>query len=66
LSLFAEALDGYDVGMGELADEGGLIFEALDVLGIGGERWRQHFDGDVAIVSRVTSTVDLGHTADVE
>jgi hypothetical protein len=65
-SLFAIALDGNDVGMGELADKGGLIFEALDVLGIGGERWRQHFDGDIAIVGRVTSAIDLSHAADVE
>jgi hypothetical protein len=64
--LLAVVLDGHDIGVRELADEGGLVLEALDVLGIGGEHRGQDLDRDVAVVGHVASTVDLGHAADIE
>ncbi len=66
LSLLAVVLDGHDIGVRKLADEGGLVLEALDVLGIGGEHRGQDLDRDVAIVGHVAPTVDLGHAADIE
>jgi hypothetical protein len=66
LSFLAVVLDGHDIGVRELADEGSLVLEALDVLGIGGEHRGQDLDRDVAIVGHIASTVDLGHAADIE
>jgi hypothetical protein len=65
-SFFAVALDGHDVGVGELADKRGLVLEARDVLGVGGEGWWENFDRDVVVGRRIAPTVDLGHAADVE
>ncbi len=44
----------------------GLLLEAPQPVGIGGERRRQHLDRDVAPEPRVAGAVDLAHAASAE
>ena len=54
------------MGVIERCQRPGLSFEACQSIGIAGERFGQHLDGDVASEARVAGAVDLSHTTRAE
>src|SRR3954452_22379032 len=58
---FAEIVNGEDVRVGERGDSEGFALEPRAGIGVGGERWRKDFNGDVAIQLGVAGAVDLAH-----
>jgi hypothetical protein len=59
----ADVEDGEQVGVAERARRAGLLLEALQALGIGGEGGRQDLDRHVAPQPRVVGAVHLAHPA---
>jgi hypothetical protein len=59
----ADVVNGQDVGMVEARGGARLLLEALQPVGVAGERRRQHLDGDVAAQAGVASTINLAHSA---
>ena len=49
--------------MVQRGDRAGLLLEATEAIGVGGERRGQDLDGDVAAEARVPRAIDLAHAA---
>jgi hypothetical protein len=64
--LLSDIVNGEEIGMAQRAEHAGFLLEALQAVGIAGERFRKNFDGDGAVQARVARTVDLAHAARAE
>jgi len=60
------AINRADVRMIQRSEELRLTSKPSETLGISGNRFWEHFDGDVALKLRVTRAVDFAHTAATE
>lgn len=54
--------DGQDVGVIERSRSFGFDFKSGQSIGVGGDKFGQNLDGDVAVQPRVAGPVDLAHT----
>ncbi len=61
--VLADVVDGGDVGVVEDAGGFGLLLEAAQAIGVGGEGGGEDLDRDVAAEARVLGAVDLPHAA---
>ena len=61
--VLADVVDGGDVGVVQDAGGLGLLLEAAQAIGVGGEGGGEDLDGDVAAEARVLGAVDLPHAA---
>jgi len=50
----------------ELAGGAGLLLEAIDAAGVGGERLRNQLEGDLPAKTRIACALDLAHPASTE
>jgi hypothetical protein len=64
--LFADVVDGADVGVVQGGGRLGFAFEAGEGLGILGDVVGEEFQGDVAVKARVLGFVDNAHAAATE
>src|SRR5438105_3539784 len=55
-----------DVRMIQRGDRVGFALEALAMLGVHRQIWREHFDGDVAVQARIARAIDFAHPARAE
>ena len=60
---FFQAVDAGDVRMVQRREHFGFALEASEPVVVGGDRWRQDFDGDLALQLRVGRAIDLAHTS---
>ena len=62
----ADIVNGEDVRMIERAGGAGLLLESPEPVGVFGELFRQHFDGDVTPQPRVVRSINFSHAARAE
>jgi len=65
-AIFADVVDGADVGVVQCGGGAGLAFEAFERLGIVGEIVWEKFEGDEAAEARVFGFIDHAHAATAE
>src|ERR1700693_4280835 len=61
--VFANVVDGEDVGMIQRGDGARFLFEAPEAVGIFRKRFWQNFDGDIAAETRVLRAEYFAHSA---
>ena len=62
----ADVVDGEDVGVVQSGDGPGLLLEAAETVGVGGDLGAENLDRDPTPEPRVTGAVDLPHAAGPE
>ena len=61
--LFADIVDGKEVGMIERGDGASLLLETAEAVGVAGEGFGEHFERDLAAKAGVAGAVDFAHAA---
>jgi hypothetical protein len=62
----ANVVDREDVRMGQRGGRTRLLLEALQPLRVGGQPCGQNLDGDIAMETGVTGSIDLAHSTCTE